>query len=543
MISKIVSEYKWKLVFAAVLSALSAGVSLWLISMINGSLAGAGMDDFVLTFLVAIVLLFTLGFFSQWLLARLGTSLVFRIRSLLVERVLGTSYEQLEKIGGHRVHATITTDVNSLSEALAIIPVFVVNLTTILLCFSYLAYLSPIMFTVLFLSLGSGVSLTAYIMYRGARVFTALRESEDGMFSIFKGMVDGSKELSLNEARRSFFLKQLVRPRLEEVKSLESNALTYWVLTQSWASTILFFCLGLLVYFAFAVYEIEIAVLTGFVLFTTYMVGPLNFVMRSFQFLFKGRVAYKKVQSLSLVENQLVDRVTDKSDVSGWGKISVRGLMYRYEESGDLSFSIGPVDFEVSEGEVVFIRGGNGSGKSTFAKALVGLYSHCSGSIHLGDIEVSEKNIQLYRNHFSTIFSDFYLFEHILNSKGELVSKVDVWSHVERLGMADKVDIVDGKLSTIDLSQGQRKRLAMLLACAEDAPIYLFDEWAADQDPIFRSYFYRELLPAFKADGKTVIVISHDDKYFDVADRMYNFELGKAYQEELAINELELSSQ
>ncbi|WP_444919430.1 hypothetical protein ACJJID_10405 [Microbulbifer sp. CnH-101-G] len=120
---------------------------------------------------------------------------------------------------------------------------------------------------------------------------------------------------------------------------------------------------------------------------------------------------------------------------------------------------------------------------------------------------------------------------------------MDVWSHVERLGLADKVDIVDGKLSTIDLSQGQRKRLAKLLACAEGAPIYLFDEWAADQDPIFRNYFYRELLPVFKADGKTVIVISHDDKYFDVVDRMYNFELGKAYQEESVTEELEMSSQ
>ena len=227
-----------------------------------------------------------------------------------------------------------------------------------------------------------------------------------------------------------------------------------------------------------------------------------------------------------MAEHQSVEVAAGDS----WPSLKAEGLVCSYRGESDSSFTIGPIDFEVRRGEILFIRGGNGSGKSTFAKVLVGLYPHRQGRLLLGETHISAENVHWFRSHFSTIFSDFYLFEHVLDSKGALVGKQDVWPHVEKLGMADKVEIVDGKLSTTELSQGQRKRLAMLLSYAEDTPIYLFDEWAADQDPQFRHYFYMELLPELKR--KTVIVISHDDKYFGVADRMYRFDLGKVYRED-----------
>ena len=78
----------------------------------------------------------------------------------------------------------------------------------------------------------------------------------------------------------------------------------------------------------------------------------------------------------------------------------------------------------------------------------------------------------------------------------------------------------DGRFSTLDLSTGQRKRLAMVAALLDDKPIYIFDEWAADQDPGFRRYFYEGLLGELKARGKTVLAVTHDDRYFGVADRV-----------------------
>jgi putative ATP-binding cassette transporter len=89
------------------------------------------------------------------------------------------------------------------------------------------------------------------------------------------------------------------------------------------------------------------------------------------------------------------------------------------------------------------------------------------------------------------------------------------------------VQVKDGTLSTIELSQGQRKRLALLTAFLEDRPFYIFDEWAADQDPFFREVFYLQLLPELKAKGKTVLVISHDDRYYSLGDRIIKLDYGK----------------
>tara|TARA_R110002033_G_scaffold75963_1_gene127608 strand:- start:830 stop:1354 length:525 start_codon:yes stop_codon:yes gene_type:complete len=159
-------------------------------------------------------------------------------------------------------------------------------------------------------------------------------------------------------------------------------------------------------------------------------------------------------------------------------------------------------------------------------KILVGLYESQAGSIDIDGIKIDDTNSIWYRNHFSTIFSDYFLFDHVLNKEGELVKMSDVEDRVLVLKLQGKVDIVDGKLSTIKLSQGQRKRVALLLAYAEDAEVFVFDEWAADQDPYFREYFYTKLIPELQSLNKTIVVMSHDDKYFYTADRICEFEAG-----------------
>jgi putative ATP-binding cassette transporter len=131
------------------------------------------------------------------------------------------------------------------------------------------------------------------------------------------------------------------------------------------------------------------------------------------------------------------------------------------------------------------------------------------------------------------VFSDFFLFDSLL---GLEVPEGDARpeEYLERLLLHHKVKIEGGTLSTLDLSQGQRKRLALLTAYLEDRPIYLFDEWAADQDPEFKEVFYRHLLPDLKARGKTVVVISHDDRYYDAGDRLVRLDSGGLVSTDLA---------
>ena len=180
--------------------------------------------------------------------------------------------------------------------------------------------------------------------------------------------------------------------------------------------------------------------------------------------------------------------------------------------------------------------GGNGSGKTTLAKLLCGLYIPESGALWLDSKPITDVTRDQYRQLFSVVFSDFYLFEKLLGLEAFNLDKRAA-HYIAHLQLDHKVEVRGGQLSTVDLSQGQRKRLALLTAYLEDRPIYIFDEWAADQDPVFREIFYYELLPELKAKGKTVLVISHDDRYYGMADRILKLDYGQLAE---AAEEVEL---
>jgi putative ATP-binding cassette transporter len=167
-----------------------------------------------------------------------------------------------------------------------------------------------------------------------------------------------------------------------------------------------------------------------------------------------------------------------------------------------------------------------GSGKSTLAKLVVGLYSPEGGEIRLDERPITDQNRESYRQHFSVVFSDFYLFEDLLGLESPSLDQ-RARDYLSLLELEHKVQVKNGGLSTTALSQGQRRRLALLTAYLEDRPIYVFDEWAADQDPQYKKVFYTQLLPELKARGKGVIVITHDDRYFDLADRIFKLDYGK----------------
>jgi putative ATP-binding cassette transporter len=212
---------------------------------------------------------------------------------------------------------------------------------------------------------------------------------------------------------------------------------------------------------------------------------------------------------------------------ASFSRLELKGIVHSYHrEQEDSHFVLGPLDLTFHPGELVFLVGGNGCGKSTLAKILAGLYVPEAGEIRLDGRLITDKNRDEYRQLFSAVFADFYLFENLLGLNRPNVD-VQAGEYLELLHLQHKVKVRDGILSTTAVSQGQRKRLALLTAYVEDRPFYLFDEWAADQDPYFKGVFYTQLLPELKSRGKTVLVISHDDKYFDVADRIIKMDYGK----------------
>lgn len=206
------------------------------------------------------------------------------------------------------------------------------------------------------------------------------------------------------------------------------------------------------------------------------------------------------------------------------GPLQLRAVSHRYyHEAAEQWFQLGPLDLWLSPGEICFIVGGNGSGKTTLAKLLTGLYPVEQGQFWLNGQLVHDW--EAYRQLFSTVFSDFHLFERLFGLDEACLQQANLW--LERLQLAHKVRFEQGRFSTQQLSLGQRKRLALVVAYLEDRPLYLFDEWAADQDPQFKQVFYTELLPDLAARGKAVIAITHDDRYFDCADRLIKLENGQ----------------
>jgi putative ATP-binding cassette transporter len=269
--------------------------------------------------------------------------------------------------------------------------------------------------------------------------------------------------------------------------------------------------------------------LTGYVITALYLMGPLSGVLGSFPMFGRANVALERVERLGMSLSTLLpesEAVLPQSELR-FEQLELCRVTHSYHrEIEDSRFMVGPVQLTFRPGEIVFLVGGNGCGKSTLAKIIAGLYPPEGGEIRVDGRLVTEANRDDYRQLFSAVFSDFYLFDSFIGLNGaDLDEQARVY--LRQLHLDHKVKIEDQKLSTILLSQGQRKRLALLTAYLEDRPFYLFDEWASDQDPQFKSIFYRELLPDLKARGKTVLVVTHDDNYFSCADRIVKLDYGR----------------
>jgi len=269
--------------------------------------------------------------------------------------------------------------------------------------------------------------------------------------------------------------------------------------------------------------------MVAYALTLLYLMTPMQVILNTLPQMSRANVALKKTEELGFTLSSQEAETSGKTHASpgNWNTLELRSVSHVYHREGESeNFVLGPLTLSFKPGELVFIVGGNGSGKTTLVKLLTGLYVPEGGKIWLDGRPMEQADREFYRQHFSAVFSDFYLFEQLL---GLLDPDLDgrAREYLEQLKLSHKVGIVNGKFSTTDLSQGQRKRLGLLTAYLEDRPIYVFDEWAADQDPQFKTVFYLQLLPELRAKGKTVFVITHDDRYYQVADRIIKLDDGQ----------------
>lgn len=468
-------------------------------------------------------------FASQALLVRLTSKAVFVLRMRLSRQILSAPLRQQEEIGSHRLLATLTEDIPVIVGALAAIPSLFVNVAILIGCLVYMAWISWIMLLAVIGFMIVGVISYQLPVSRAWQYFKLAREEADAMFRQYRALTDGGKELKLHRRRRKAFASELE----STTKTLQDHHIagnTIYTAAADWGEILFFVFIGLILFALPKLIPVDAATLTAYVLTVLFIRTPLVVVLNTIPGLARSTIAAQKVESLGLSLIAMPSEVEPPSQPDAdrnWSTLELSGVTHRYHRDGDEEgFTVGPLDLTLRRGELVFLVGGNGSGKTTLGKLLTGLYSPDSGDMRLDGKLITAENRDDYRQFFSAVFSDFYLFESLLGFDRNGIDELAQASLI-RLQLDRKVSVENGAFSTIDLSQGQRKRLALLAACLEDRPIYLFDEWAADQDAQFRDVFYHQILADLKAQGKTVLVISHDDRYYHIADRIIKLDYGR----------------
>ncbi len=527
----------WVTVVIAVLAGgLSGAGSALMIAAINATISdpnqATGWLPFV--FLGLAVTNLISGSSSQILLARLSQQAVYTMRLQLSHRILACPLRQLETLGANRVLATLTDDIEAIANTVLNIPFMCVNLALIIGCLGYLAWLSTGVFLMTLLVMGVAIALIQLLLNHVYALLKLARNQQDRLFQHFRSITDGIKELKLHTTRRAAFIDEDLETTVATLRDTQFRAESIAAITTNVSSLLFFGILGVLVFGLPKLTPVTTPVLSAYALTLTYLAGPIESLVTVLPTLSRGSVALNKIEELGL---SLADQA-ELSNAAAFAprqfqqQVELLGVTHTYHTEREGQFTLGPISLSFQPGELIFIVGGNGSGKSTLAKLLVGLYKPESGQVRWDGELLAEDNRDVYRQLFSAVFSDFYLFERLLGLQFEKLDE-RAYEYLQKLQLEHKVQVSEGVLSTLELSQGQRKRLALLTAYLEDRPIYLFDEWASDQDPLFREIFYKQILLELKQRGKTVLVISHDDRYFHLADQLIKLEYGQQVRPEI----------
>ena len=464
-------------------------------------------------------------------IALVAEEIIEKVRVRVVDKIRDSDLSSMENIGRVPPYNAVSTHSVTVAQAAFTIFSAFTPLAFLGLAFFIILYVSATGFLIMIAAL-TLVFLLLSVNHTKIGRHTAEAVSQDNKFLHgFGDLIDGFKELKMNSAKVHDFLFNHLEPLTSEAK--DSRIAAGLLINRNSVLMVcsMFIVLVALIFLLPVLSPAEAPKLAKLTIFVVFIFGPLNQAVGVYPLFNEAAASIKEIQRVeqqldSIYERGLADPVATTGPVLSFDTLRCTALAFSYrDERGQPSFSLEPFDFELSTGELVFITGGNGSGKSTFLKVLVGLYPPASGTIAVDGMLIDRDNRQSYRNLFSAIFSDFHLFDRLYGIKE--VDRAKLHSLLEMTDLADKTSIVDHQITSLNLSSGQRKRLALVLSILEDKPILLLDEWAAEQDPPFRRKFYREILPWLKQQQKTVVAVTHDDDHYDVADRVLKMRFGK----------------
>ncbi len=507
---------------------------LALINNVAANISDINKENHILYYLVLFTLTIAIYGFTQQRLMTKAAQMVERaidkLRVDLFESIRHTELSTLEKIGKERIFNTISKELQTISQSAQLFVIIGQSISLVFFTSLYIAWHSFVAFMVISTLILVGASihrLRANEIQRNMRISF---ESENQLIQRLSDLLDGFKEVKLSEPRAED-LEHEYRRDSNRARRAKTKTQTLFA-TDFILSQITFFAAtGAMVFIVPMLSDVYTDVVIKVTTASLFLIGPITSIVGGIPVFTTATEAAQNVLALerdlkNVQDEQEVKRPEPSESLTSFNAITLAGAFYQHQKkSSDRPFAVGPVDITFKQGKTTFITGGNGSGKTTFIRMLTGLYELQSGQILLNGKAVTEDNRLAYRSLFTAVFADFHLFQQLYGIRDLSTEEIDEW--LDFLEMRAKVGIQNGAFSTIDLSSGQRKRLALLSTILENRPIYIFDEWAADQDPIFRRKFYEQVLPRLKARGNTIIAITHDDAYFHLADVHLKMEEGQ----------------
>ena len=514
----------------AVISGLANGMLLALINSGAENVLNKNIETHVFLLYLTAFILYT--YTQKYALAQASIALeaaIRKVRVRIVDKIRHTELLFVENIGGYsEIYSKLTQDSSIISQTIVFV-VFTIQ-STVVLIFSllYIAWLSPLSFLVSIIILGATVFWRITTNKLAIQALKKANEKETIFFKTLNHILEGFKEIKINHNKSDDVFRQAeqVSNETEQLKVTASIKFIDILI----AARIAFYILLPVLVFILPLYSIiSTDIVFKITTATLFIIGPINLITITEPMLARTNVALNGIYDLEAELDSAINLhsdsfITDPPDK--FKEVKLSEVTFNYlDQHGETLFSINPTNLNIQQGELLFIVGGNGSGKSTLLKLLTGLYYPTTGSIYIDNDKVDNTNYQSYRELFAIVFTDFHLFDKLYGLHD--IDENRLKKLLELMELTKKTKYVDGKFSHIDLSTGQKKRLAFISAVLEDKQIYIFDELAADQDPHFKKRFYEEILLDLKQQGKTVIAVTHDDHYFHVADRVLKMEYGE----------------
>jgi putative ATP-binding cassette transporter len=454
-------------------------------------------------------------------------NLVDRWRVRIADKLRDIDLAAFQQIGRERISLVLTREMQVLADAG--VSLVHTGTTSVMLFVTslYVAYVSLIAFAAIVVTFLATVQFYKLTQARTRYFIDQSVKADDAFSESFNHLLGGFREVKLSRSRSSDLFENFLKGRSRLSKDHKIAIGQRQTLGMNVTNATFFSLVGFIVFVLPQIADSTqtSAKLINIILFCT---GAVELLLRGLPMVARANASIDSLRELEreIDTARVADSGTHVASIPTFGRIEARDLIYSYDApEGTMPFVVGPVSFSIKAGEVIFIVGGNGSGKSTLLNLLTHLYNPQHGVLLWDGVVVNGSNIHDYRHLFATIFSDFHLFDRLYGQPD--VDDATVQGFIEQVEMADKLHFSNGRFSTLDLSTGQRKRLALVVARSEERPIMLFDEWAADQDPHFRRFFYETLIPSLRDAGKTVIAVTHDDRFFDAADRVLVMEEGK----------------